>query len=426
MKKLLLILLALCALLLPQLLRFSWNNPYIYGSSNYASAVFFHTPPFVMYGLAIVLGIVAVLLLIKLLEQHLQISQWFITTLIIILSPFFFGTFTSFSVALLALDIILLALLIKNIYVQAGFFCIAAALHPYTAVAAAVLFLVYVPKNGYLPLVGAAAGSGAALVLFGKHAFSFMLPESALSSFMSEFGSAGYSLPLLLLACIGFYVLWKNTVAHIVRSTTLLVLFVLSYFCPPLLPVVALAVGLLAGKGAWFLYNRKWSLKLLKDVTILLVFCSMFFSLAAYTNILVKQQPTPALVQGLMYLRQTPNDSIILSAPAYYDYVLYFAQRQATPSPQVFLEDTRTLQITTELYSSRSIAETIEYMTALGATHLLFDPEMNQKLNIAQKTGIFFILQYGGIYTNIYDVQGITVWKFDAAAANTFISSNRQ
>jgi hypothetical protein len=302
-------------------------------------------------------------------------------------------------------------------------------LDPFTAIAGVALFVIFVfvkrsllvAKKVILVSVG---GFLLSYFLNGTTLFYHVFPEHYLSAFLSELGAnGGYTLPLLILASMGFYLLWKKSVPVIIGSLSVLLCFVLTYFFPIFMPVVALVACVYAGTALWSLTRRAWSNTLLRDATLLLVFCTLFFSTVSFENRLVDAPPSRAFVDSLHALREaTPANSTILALPSYAPYINYFAERKAAydsyldTAPTSRAENIRDMVKNT--YASRNVQTTSALLEELQVTHIFVDDQTRLYLTERKTTGALFLFEYGNIFVRQDLAQGVAVWQYDAVTAH--------
>ncbi|MBW2986476.1 hypothetical protein KY333_03840 [Candidatus Woesearchaeota archaeon] len=357
------LLLALLFLLLPSSLRALTGNVYLMGEESYYHAriakqiteqgipefddFVFESRPYVanpyhllLAGVAFPLGsmtaakTVPLLLgllfiyLFYLLLNKFKIESWTKWTIlcVMILSPLFIHTFNFSTPASLILVLNLAGLLFLT---RTGKISTGVALACFSMVsmfgllhAAVSAFIVFFYsfnlkkrlRKGYLIL------AAIAFVVLSYTLPIFLASESVdfvsrnlISLFISDLGSgAGFSIFALLLAIVGYLVVWKHKKKHYSLYAFSILLIVFSFFDSSLLIYANIVVVFLAGIALVYFARMKWTLKILREFTMLVLICGLLFSALSTTIDLRDSQPDNSLVNALIWLELNSDEQAVV------------------------------------------------------------------------------------------------------------------
>jgi len=383
--------------------------------------------------LPFVLGILSVVLLYLLLRQfRFTRNMRFIILFLWIISPIFIYTFTvsgPFSV------VIFLNLAGFYFFVKDGKKSVLSILFfsfiPFFGIMctlltafAAIAYAVRSKKKGFLVLV--------LLLLFlvsilynGWFYYRYGLPggaslgvENFAQSNFVELGShVGFNIFVLLLSGIGIISTWKRKGSFMWIYLGLLVLLIISYFEPDFKMLLNILISLLSAYGLVAVVEMHWELRLIRNLTIVLLVAGMLFSSYSYMMRLSFAEPDLSRIDALVWLndRSLPED-VVLSHYRNGFWIEYFSRRpvvmdsltEYTPLPQQRYNDTRQLMMTRDMDVASGILDKYE------VKFILVDQKTRELMQTENNLlGLQFLLENSPRFTLLKTFDSIDIWEFN-------------
>lgn len=136
----------------------------------------------------------------------------------------------------------------------------------------------------------------------------FATPDK-LSSFVADIGGiAGFSIFAVLLAIVGYVLVWRYKRKYYFIYAFSLFLIVSSFFNNSLLIYANLILAFLAGVAFTNFAKMRWQLKALRNLTLLVLFCGLLFSAVNTAFALQDIQPSSPLANGLIWLNLNSDE----------------------------------------------------------------------------------------------------------------------
>jgi len=134
-----------------------------------------------------------------------------------------------------------------------------------------------------------------------------------IASFVSDLGHAvGFSIFALLLAIVGYVLVWKYKKKYYSLYAFSILLIVYSFFDNSLLIYSNLVIVFLAGIAFVHFARMKWNLKILRQFTLLVLFCGLLFSAVNTAMDLRDMQPNAALTNSLIWLQLNSDEKEVV------------------------------------------------------------------------------------------------------------------
>lgn len=170
---------------------------------------------------------------------------------------------------------------------------------------------------------------------------------------LSDFGAVyGFDIPLLLLGLIGIVALWKKTQLKITIAG--IAIIALAFVNESAVMYSLVFISYYAGRITALLLKRKWVMPVMKTMTLLLIGCTVLFSILAHADRLSALPPSKDLVKAI---RKIPPESVmVLSSVEYYPFIRYYTQKrtyQGALSEEIFMS--RDLKTTEDLLQTTGI-----------------------------------------------------------------------
>jgi len=240
--------------------------------------------------------------------------------------------------------------------------------------------------------------------LFRAGIKEFVVDAAHITSFISDFGGAfGFSIFVLALACIGFAILYKKK--YLLFILILSAGVTISFFSSEFRIYANVITSILAAITLAVILERKYSLKKIRNFSIILMLCGLLFGTLSFSNRVIEFQPTPDIIQALEEMQNLPSGSRILSHRHNGFWI-------RSVGSQIPIEDSLAPPSTQEVWYSWDIERTKTILNQLNATHILITPDMVQG-NIWDKPqqGLHFLLKDSETFKNVYQINHTEIWQ---------------
>jgi len=290
----------------------------------------------------------------------------------------------------------------------------------YVFLAVLILLLFYALKiNLFHKYVLAAAPPITIFLLFiigfwGSGKFYALSEIGSVSSLFSDFGALmGYSIFIVLLSLIEIFSFFEKK-KYTPFVVFLCVLFIFSFYIDSLRVIANLFFVISAAIALESIFKRVWSWEFLRQVTALIILCTLLFSAVAYANLLINSEPSRPLMHILDYLKKRDNDYPVLSHTDNTCYLEYFTGHNAfsdlfQEGDSSFLED---LDI---LFYSIKIDKSEVILRKYNIGYVFLTPEMKKgKVWSKSEQGLLFIFENSNLFINLYESNGYELWGYSA------------
>jgi len=246
---------------------------------------------------------------------------------------------------------------------------------------------------------------------------TFFIEKITTSNFVSDFGSFyGFSVFMLILAFMGFFILWTQKKKYFLFLITLIILIVSSLYFPFVNIFSNYIFSFLAAITLLAIIRRKWQHRIIKNATLILIFCGLLFSTTSFINRLTENEPKPEQVESLIWLsKYSKQGEVILSHYSNGFFIEYFAKRPVVmdemfvyaPDLEERFNDTNTI------FYSRSLEQTTSLLDKYNVKYIWIDKKMNSGLVWTKKDqGLLFLFRNKETFKNIYSYSEIEIWEY--------------
>lgn len=449
--KTLIIILLLAGLLLvtPYFIRIWSGNPYIINSESYNNIrllnsahgayydalqnrhvsinILYLLPDsysfFVSRILPLLLGIGSVILSFFVLKKYnMNIKNIMAILFLLIVSPIFMYTFSDFNSYAITIFISLLIvhLILEDKTLIGGIiFCILPFIDIYGAVISFIFICIYIfshskiiKSRGIFIIVAVASVIISIMCNYflGYNVFVHMPFEK--SNILTDIGAnIGYSFSSIILSIIGLVLLWEKGLRNLAIYSSVIILLVLSAFNTFLRIYLNSLLVIYAGFAFMYLMRRKWSIQVIKRVTILLIICSILFSTLVYTTNLVKSKPNPDYVDALSFIKtHSLTQESVLSTEDNGYMIEYFAQRNAYIDQKTSSQEKYKLLEFDTILMSRNLARTEGLLNKNNIRYIFMDADFKQQLE--EKQGLLLLIQTSNKFQQVYKNDNAEVWMY--------------
>lgn len=392
--------------------------------SLFSDQILFLIPP--------LLSILSLLILFKLAEKiKLKKEFVFFFALFFILTPTFLFSFTTFSAYSLFFLLVMLGfwLLFHHQEKIRMFslipFIIATFVDGFSTFLLLSLQLIYLltkrSKKIYIKDNFLFFSTGITFILLIVNKFVFNIPvligpfhpQKIFPDLISDLGGlSGISIFMFILAVIGLVVTWKKKEFHI--TYLLLPIIILAYlFNTQTIFYLSILMVFFATVGFLKLFERHWSLVLLKKLTFFLLLLGIVFSTLTYIERMSEYLPLNADQEALTWIKEnTPKETTILSYPENAYFIKYFSAR--TPFSQFYSDNKGSssginLDLNRQIFSSVYIQELFPLLEENNVSIVYINQDM--KAVLPKEQGFLFLLK-NEKFKLIHSYQHSEVWAF--------------
>ncbi len=242
------------------------------------------------------------------------------------------------------------------------------------------------------------------------------IQASRITNFVSDFGGlGGFSIFTLILATVGIAGLWMHKKDNYLLYATFVTFVVYSFFDTNAAIYANLILVLLAGLAFSWLVQMKWRLSQVRNFSLFVLFCGLFFSTVAHTVALSELPPEDDAKDALLWLahRSNPGEVVFSHYSAGF-WIEFWAERPVvmdgllagTPDVHALYADSNTafysndIQVTRDIFSRHKVKYV--FMTK-DMLHGLVRAKDGQGLAFLLSNSETFKKRYANPYCEIYE-----------------------
>jgi hypothetical protein len=228
------------------------------------------------------------------------------------------------------------------------------------------------------------------------------------SALLTEVGAdMGFSFSTLVLALIGIILLWERGWRNFIMYGSVILFIILSVFNNFLRVYTNFVIAVFAGFAFIYLYTRKWSIQIIKKVTIVLIICSVMFGTLLYITQYVNKNPTPTHLDALAFLkRQSLPQEGVFSSIDNGHLIQYFAGLKTYADDRSIYR----ASMIDAIASSRNYDRTAQFLKENNIRYLFIDKDFRAYLD--EKEGLSFLIGTTRAFQRIYRNDDIDIYMF--------------
>jgi hypothetical protein len=266
-----------------------------------------------------------------------------------------------------------------------------------------------------------------ALVFFFYHIdvyFKFGLPislklteESPIQQFVTDLGGVfGFSIFALLLSILGLVIAWGKKRKFYPIYLIMLAVILYSFFYNHAVVYSNFIIAILAGIALGALIRMKWKLNLIRNLSLLLLFCGLLFSAVSYTVRISNQQPTPELIEALDWIKDNSNKAdVVFSHHTKGFWIEFQAQRPVVIDSlaDYSLDFKSKLDDSSQIFNSWDIEGTRELLTKYNVSFVLLTSDMSDGLVWNKpEQGLAYLVRNSETFKKEYSTSYAGVWRY--------------
>jgi len=447
----LILILAGILLVLPTIVRNMEGNPYSTNSDSYYNIRIFnevdgnyfdnlqqrHIPINIIYNLQskeslnflinkilmLVVGLATVIMVYAILRKHNMSEKniWAIL-LLLIASPIFIYTFmgfNSYGIIIFISLLIIYLMIIDYIWLAAILFCILPFIDIYGAVISFVfIFLHSISNNRSLKrvrlfIILSIAAIIVSIILNTLSGYNILgsIPFEE-SNIITDIGAdIGFSFSSIILSVIGLLLLWEKGWKNLLIYSSILLGIVVAVFNNFVRIYINFILIMYSGFAFVYLTRRKWSIQLIKKITVLLIICSILFTTLVYTTKIIKAKPNNDYIDALKFLEKQsfPEEKVLSSEDNGY-IIAYYSDRPAFVDGKTRSYEHYKINILENISTSRNLERTENLLKSNNIRYIFIDQDFRQFLE--ERQGLLFLIDTSGKFKNIYKNNLIEIWMY--------------
>jgi hypothetical protein len=377
------------------------------------------------------LGILSSLLfLIIVRSMGFGIRMTFISTMLFVLSPLYIDTFvfsrsSSFAIFLFFLgfylftkDSFLVNLASMAIFLSMPLFGI-----PHV-VASVVILLAYSIKFGKLRRYAAIF---LPVILFSSIYLmplltaytpgTFSVPgHDLLSTFIAGVGTqAGISIFVIILSFIGIFSTWKLKYGLFPSYAAMLALIAGTAFDKDFVLYLNILASVLAASAFLRLIRIKWEIRLVKNITLLVIVCGILFNTVSHIAFAVRSVPDQSTMDALKWLGDNRQEgtSFVLSDYSNGFWIEYWSHLPAfMDSSKYVIGSAQRYNVSDTIFHSYDLKKTRSLLVTNNIHYIYIDGVMKDgKIWKKPDEGLLLLLENNESFKNIYTDADKEIWE---------------
>ncbi len=257
-------------------------------------------------------------------------------------------------------------------------------------------------------------------LMFYRYGIPELPFKFGLAQLLAELGALeGISIFGLILAVIGFFVLW-NERAKFYLPYALLFFFAAAFILNANINLyLAFIISIFAGSALTFLIERRWWLKLVRNISLALILFGLFFSAISFVGRASASEPYPQLMNSLSWLdKNSRYQGIVFSHYKNGFWIEYFNKKSVTDENFIYAPELyERLNDSNEIFYSRNLERTEELLDKYNISYILITPDMKQGLVWKkEEEGLLFLLRNHEIFSMVHAANSsrgiVEIWKY--------------
>jgi hypothetical protein len=230
-------------------------------------------------------------------------------------------------------------------------------------------------------------------------------------------GFLSFGIFFLFLSVYGIIVSWEKQYANFPYVISVILLIVLSVFLYRDLKIILnLVFSALAGIGLYSLIRMKWSLVLVKKLTIFVIALGLLFSALSTVSGLSEYAPESEMKVALWTLRAMENQGSVLTHYQYGEWVGYYAESKPFTTEDSYnsVSGHEGWNISLRIFSSDSLEEIEKMLSDNNIGYILITGDMRSILLDEKLDPSFqFIIENSDSFKLLRRRGDVELWLFD-------------
>ncbi len=223
----------------------------------------------------------------------------------------------------------------------------------------------------------------------------------------------GIGLFLFLLFITGLAFVWDRKYSNLFIFSSISFLFLLSSVFEESLLFFSLFIVMFAAKGFIELSEFRWKSKQYRNLILLILISGVVFSSISQLNELVNSSPDQEILDGLSFL-STQKQGVVFSDYTRGVWINSAGQKNVLDENYEFVPDAEErYEDSLALYYYRDSENSTRVFEKYNVSYVWIDEEMQENIWEYDTEGLLFILQYTKRYKEIYNKEGVRIWRIE-------------
>lgn len=256
--------------------------------------------------------------------------------------------------------------------------------------------------------------------------FLFFETQGIFASTLSDFGAVGIGVFQLLLGIIGITLLWNKKPRFLKKNKNyrslfvfLIMLFIVSAYIHTIIYLINIVVSILVAFTLSTLYMRKWELKPIRKLAVMLIAYGLIFSAFSFQTRIVNSSPLPSEIDALNLLGEE-QEAVTLSHYSNGYLIEHFSKKPVLLDNRLFFSKKRD-EINSDadkIFSSRNLENTKGILNRYQIKYVYIDKDMKEgQIWQNREEGLLFLLDNSDDFDVIFWSHDVEVWKVTNSTA---------
>jgi hypothetical protein len=367
----------------------------------------------------ILLGMLSILLSYLVLKNNNMTDKniWAIL-LLMITSPIFIYTFMNYNPFAFTIILTLLVLLLNNDILKGAVFSLIPFIDIHGAIISFLFLIIYFYANNRMRknivfMIISSIAIIAGITLNMTYGFTLLqnIPIQAENMITDIGANIGFSFSMIILSIIGIILLWEKGLKNFIIHMTILFCIFAATFNNSLRVYLNFLLVVYAGFAYIYLTRRKWSIPIIKKVTLLLIVCSILFTTLVYVTKIVNTEPSNEYAKALIFLdeKSFPGERI-LSMPSNGYMLEYYTHNPVFVDEKSIIYEPEKMIEFQNISVSRSLEKTEEFLTRNNIKYIFIDTGYKDYLE--ETGGFLFLLEESNKIIQIFNNTEVEIWMY--------------
>jgi hypothetical protein len=235
-----------------------------------------------------------------------------------------------------------------------------------------------------------------------------------LNDTFAEFGALpGLTAPLFILSLIGIVLIWKKPKERFYAYLLFIILFITSLLSSTINVFFSFLLPFCSAYALNYFWERKWSIPILKNITFILIACSLLFPAIIFYDEVTNQAPNNDMIATLAFLKDQPQ-GIVFSSPENGFFIEQYARMptfmdRLSPHYPYF---SKKMDETQFLLYSRTLANTTSVLDENNIVYFYIDGSMKESYWNNQEEGLLFLLRNNDQFKLLKRTGSIELYRY--------------
>lgn len=255
------------------------------------------------------------------------------------------------------------------------------------------------------------------LVFWFGFDFSLILGlfNSSVENILVSFGGVGgFSSILIVLCVLGMFIAWKRSFEHFLFYVFVFFLFICSIYFDYLRIIFVLVACFYSGIAVSGLIVKKWSVPNLKEVTLLLVFCSIIFASIIFLRAEMSFSNSE-YGDAFAFLGMLDSKKVIFGSERDGFMIQNLGNKRTFWDARSFLyEDySEKIIIANKLYYSRNLKEVETLLVNNNVEYIFVNKEMfNGRIWNSRDEGALFLYRNSNKFSKVFENEVVEIFRY--------------